>query len=356
MKESIQRLLVCPGCRSELALEVLRSDGEEILEGFFSCACGARYPVIGGVPRMLPNDLLVGLEEDYPEFFRTHRPQAGAAGDVRTQTTDKQRRTQKAFGYEWTWADDYDADNFSDWLPDGFEAETLFRGKVGLEVGCGAGRHAARTSSIAAEHFAVDLSRAVDAAFERNRDVPNCHVIQADAFNLPFRERTFEYVYCLGVLQHMPDPEAGFQALAKQPKAGGVLVANVYAATRPVSQFLLEVARKITTRLPHSLLKVLSIAAGYFEYGIFIGPWRWLRSKRLGRWLRPIVPERIDRYADYDLHTCVTDWFDRLSCPVKKHYKREDVFRWYRTAGYADVAVTPFWKAFWNGYGKRTTA
>jgi SAM-dependent methyltransferase len=223
-------------------------------------------------------------------------------------------------------------------------------------VGCGAGRHAALTSSIAGEHFAVDLSRAVDSAFARNRALPNCHVIQADAMHLPFPERAFDYVYCLGVLQHMPDPEAGFRALAKQPKPGGVLLVNVYQASRPVMLFALECVRKVTTRLSPAAVKHLSVGAGIVEYGLFVGPWKRIRTTRAGWFLRPVVPDRLDEYTKHDFDTCVTDWFDRLACPVKKHYRQEDLERWFTTSGYSETAVTPYWKAFWNGYGRRPEA
>jgi SAM-dependent methyltransferase len=351
IKSSILGALVCPVCQSPPEFEALRWEGDEIVEGFFRCRCGNEYPVIGGVPRMLPPPLLGPLVEDYPEFFRAHADRIPSRVPLPQSDAKIKRATQKAFGYEWTWAADYHAVNFGDWLPADRDAQTLFGNKVGLEVGCGAGRHAALTATVAKEHFAVDLSRAVDSAFARTRALPNCHVVQADAFHLPFRPQTFDYVYCLGVLQHLPDPEAGFYALAQLPAAGGSLLVNVYQASRPTILFLLELVRKVTTRLPHAVLKYVSVGAGCVDYGLFIAPWRFMSSTGLGTLLRPFVPERIREYTKHDFNTCVTDWFDRLSCPVKKHYKRGDLYRWYERAGYLDVAVTPYWKAFWNGYG-----
>ena len=341
-------------CHSALALETLRREGDEVVEGFFTCGCGIQYPVIQGVPRMLPPPLLSALAADYPEFFRLYAERMSpTVGAQNTRDAKVKRATQEAFGYEWTWAADYHAVNFADWLPADCDAHTLFPGRVGLEVGCGAGRHAALTASLAKEHIAVDLSRAVDSAFSRTRALRNCHVVQADVFHLPFLPQTFDYVYCLGVLQHLPDPEAGFYALARQPRPEGTLLVNVYQASRPTVLFVLESIRKVTTRLPNAMLKYVSVGAGCLDYGLFIAPWRRISSTRLGRVMRPLVPERIREYAKHDFDTCVTDWFDRLSCPVKKHYKREDLYRWYANAGYADVTVTPYWKAFWNGYGKR---
>jgi SAM-dependent methyltransferase len=327
------------------------------MDGRLRCGCATVYPVIDGVPRMLPRDLLTSLEDDYPAFFQQYgRSTSQTPRHTATPVTAIKRRTQEAFGYEWTWSADYHADNFADWLPEGFDARQAFAGRLGLEVGCGAGRHAAATSAFAGEHVAVDLSRAVDVAFARTRGLANCHVVQADALRLPFRERTFDYVYCLGVLQHLPDPEAGFHALALQPRPGGVLVTNVYQASRPVMLFLLECVRKMTTRMSSESVKRLSVAAGVVEYGLFVGPWKQARGTRIGQLLRPVVPDRVDESAKHDFDTCVTDWFDRLACPVKKHYRRDDLMRWYLTAGYDTVTVTPYWKAFWNGCGRRPAA
>jgi len=352
MKESALEYLVCPESHESLQLQVFKSEAGEIIDGLLHSQTGSTYPIIGGVPRILPEHLQSHLSADYPQFF-SHYAAKLPTGRERTSRSGVQRHTQEAFGYEWTWAADYDAVNFADWLPDSFTAEQLFSGRVGLEVGCGAGRHAERNSEFAKEHFAVDLSRAVDSAFARTRHRANCHVVQADAFALPFRPGVFDYVYCLGVLQHLHDPPSGFRALAMQPKPGGVLLINVYQAGRPLTVGSLKMLRQLSTRLSNNTLRQISVVAGSVEYGLLIGPWKGLKSTRLGTFLRPMVPSRIDEYAKHDLKTSIVDWFDRLSCPVKIHYRRQDVLDWYARSGYESVVVTPYWKAFWNGYGVR---
>jgi SAM-dependent methyltransferase len=353
MKASILSTLVCPVTRSPLDLDCRVRESDEILEGFLISREGARYPIIGGVPRMLPPHLRGQLAEDYPEFYRRYAGELGQSASHGSVQAAVQRHTQSSFGYEWTWAADYDPGNFADWIPDGFTIEKLFSGRRGLEIGCGAGRHARETAALADEHFAADLSRAVDAAFANTRDRPNCHVVQADAFHMPFREGEFDYVYCLGVLQHFHDPPAGFRAIAKLPRPEGILLANVYQLSRPVMIGLLSAVRRCTTRMSNPTLRRLSEVAGRLEYGIFIRSWRAIKPTVAGKLIAPIVPQRLDEYTKHDLHTCIVDWFDRLSCPVKLHYKREDLVAWFRAAGYTDVVVTPYWKAFWNGYGRR---
>jgi len=353
VRQSVLRILVCSACHGTLRMETFQTDRGEIMEGVLRCTCGAQYPIIAGVPRMLPRNLLQDLASDYPSFFARHAARLSLPKPASLTASRVQRRTQESFGYEWTWASNFQGDGFPEWLPEGIYPETVFRDQVGLEVGCGAGRHAEIAARFAKEHFATDLSRAVDPAFERTRVMENCHVIQADAYHLPFKRGSFDYVYCLGVLQHLHDPEDGFRHLAKQPREGGVLLVNVYQASRPFTQFSLELLRKVTTRLPNTILRYLSIAAALVDYGLFVLPWKKVRRGWFGHALDRFVPQRIDEYAHHNFDTCVTDWFDRLSCPVKLHFKREDLVSWYQDAGYSDVVVTPHWKAFWNGYGSR---
>jgi SAM-dependent methyltransferase len=356
MKQHALQMLVCPRSFEPLALEVFTRDGDEIIDGILVGTLGDVYPIIRGVPRMLPADLRKHLAADYPEFFDQHCARLGSPESRGAPEEAVRRQTQEAFGHEWTWASDYDADNFRDWLPEGFSPETLFSGRVGLEVGCGAGRHAARTADLAKTHFAVDLSRAVDSAFARNRHRSNCHIVQADAFRLPFRPGGFDYVYCLGVLQHLHDPPAGFRALADSPRKGGVLLVNVYQAGRPLTVGALSLIRRISTRMSNRQLQVVSEIAGTIEYALVTWPWKAGQDTFLGHIVAPLVPTRVKEYARHTRRTAIVDWFDRLSCPVKIHYRREDLARWFAESGYKETVITPYWKAFWNGYGVRGSA
>ena len=47
-------------------------------------------------------------------------------------------------------------------------------------------------------------------------------------FQPPVKEVAFDYLYCLGVLQHTPDPERAFKVLPKFLKKGGKIAIDVY--------------------------------------------------------------------------------------------------------------------------------
>lgn len=66
MRESLLAHLACPVCRSEsLELEPTKRAGSEIEEGRILCAgCSLSYPVVRGVPRMLPERGGISAETD----------------------------------------------------------------------------------------------------------------------------------------------------------------------------------------------------------------------------------------------------------------------------------------------------
>jgi len=113
------------------------SKPDEILEGKLTCgACGATYPIVNGVPRVLPADLRAALSEHYPEFFATNRTRLETVGLTGEGfETEGMLDVMRAFGYEWNEFDDYSHENFEEWVD---VDVSFFDGKFGLDAGCGA--------------------------------------------------------------------------------------------------------------------------------------------------------------------------------------------------------------------------
>ena len=88
----------------------------------------------------------------------------------------------------------------------GWTREELF-GKLVLDIGCGAGRFAEIAVKCGANVVCVDLSYSIDACFENLSTNSNVNFVQADLYNLPFDISSFDYIYSLGVLQHLPNVE-----------------------------------------------------------------------------------------------------------------------------------------------------
>jgi SAM-dependent methyltransferase len=71
-----------------------------------------------------------------------------------------------------------------------------------LVVGCGDGTEAAH---IAGETGATVVGLDLDVDASRRR--PGVHLLRADARALPFRDATFDALYCYHVLEHVPGPD-----------------------------------------------------------------------------------------------------------------------------------------------------
>ncbi len=145
-----------------------------------------------------------------------------------------------------------------------------------LVAGCGTGREAALWALRFpdARITAIDLS-AASLAYARARcralGLDRIEFKQLDLHDVADLGRSFDFIACSGVLHHLPDPEAGWAALAGVLKPGGAMRVMVYSKIarlkvraaqrlltdlqdRPVDPDLLrEARRRLIERAPHLL-------------------------------------------------------------------------------------------------------
>ena len=58
MRHDLMDILACPICKGTLTLTATREDGGEVVDGTLSCAaCTETYPIVDGIPNLLPPDL-----------------------------------------------------------------------------------------------------------------------------------------------------------------------------------------------------------------------------------------------------------------------------------------------------------
>ena len=136
------------------------------------------------------------------------------------------------------------------WPRDGAQ-QPRAQGAAILEAGCGAGRFTEVLLNITGAHItSVDRSDAVDTNAE-NFPISHRHrIAQADILQLPFAPRGFDYVICLGVVQHTPRPEDTIRALWQQVKPGGSLVFDHYTWNAGSLTRAGQIWRQVFKRLP----------------------------------------------------------------------------------------------------------
>lgn len=326
MRPQLLQRLACPVCAGSLSLEERVRDADHILEGELRCSgCERAYPVRRGVPRLLP----------WPP-------------------SPDQIATAEGFGYAWkkfnSLTPDYE-EQFLSWIHP--IDRDFFRGKRVLDSGCGKGRHLVLSAQFGAgEVVGVDLSEAVEAAFENTRHLPNVHVVQADIYQLPLRPE-YDYVYSIGVLHHLPDPEAGFRKLLEKLRPGGTLSAWVYGRENNgwIIYAVNPIRERITSRLPLRLLQRLAAALAVPLYLYARGVVRPLARTPLRRLLfYPAYMEHLGQFQFREVHSIV---FDHLLAPTAFYLRRSEFEAWFERAGLEDVQISWRLNNSWRGCGRR---
>ncbi len=287
---------VCPTCRSGLAAKA----------GGFRCrACGAHYPVIGDILRMLPP--IVRTEQQTREAFDFEHRRYQAAQYLRISPA-----------------------LVEDWLAEVRLPRDHFQGLTALDVGCGSGRWTYALAMLGAKVVAVDFS---DAAVEVTRKVTKgigeVQVIQASLFHLPFEAEQFDLVVCWGVLHHTPNTERAFRTIAPLVKPGGLLHVMVYERRNPLKVLGTELLRMAMRKLPPE--------TRYRICGRLV-----IRNRLLFHLLRGVIAcipvEHLNHNLDAETAQFgLYDWYS----PRYNHLHRiEDVQRWFEQAGFDHLTLT----------------
>ena len=299
MKHSALDVLVCPGCKENLALDAAVVERREILDGTLTCtSCHAHYPIRSGVPRFVPDGMYASSFGRQWNWFRT----------VQLDSATGTSRSEEALRGATGWRDD------------------LYPGRRLLDAGVGAGRFAERAASKGAEVFGVDLTSAVDAAYRNIGERERVHLIQADIFALPFRADTFDLAYSIGVLHHTPDPAAAFRRVADVVRPDGRFAVYLYSRYG-IAHRMSDLIRPLTTRLPLTVMWALSAAAVplYYLYQLPV----------IGKVANLVLPISMER----DWHWRWLDTFDWYTPKYQFKYLYPEIFRWYQDAGFHELEM-----------------
>lgn len=328
MKEKLLDLLACPSCGGDILLvHASRYEEKEIIEAVLSCRkCSREYSVTRGIPRFADLDK---IEQDKAE-------------------------TAENFGWQWTHFTQEDAkyaDQFLGWLQP--VKPEFFKDKIVLEGGCGKGRHTSLAANWGArEVVGIDLSIAVESAFQATKHLPNVHIIQADIFKLPLK-KAFDYAFSVGVLHHTPDPKKAFTSLASKVKKGGAISAWIYGAENNewITKYVDPIRTGFTSKINQPTLYQLSKLP---TLGVFLAS--KLIYKPLNKGAKPLAAKLF--YNDYLNHLGTFGWreqhnivFDHLVAPTAFYISKPEFETWWKEIGAEDVEIIWHNQNSWCGYG-----
>lgn len=280
-----------------------RGGGAYVQEGSILCTgCAGEYPIVDHVPRFVDSS-------KYAESFSFQRAQMEKLLDT-------------YYSPERVTSDEMMLQQF---IRDELEAIT---GKFVLDAGCGYGRFAAICASHGAEVVGIDLSTYSIHVCQRKLCIHNnAHFFQADIFDLPFREGTFDLILSIGVLHHTPNCEMSFRKLCRLLKPGGRIAIYIYG--KGESPFI-DIYRKMTTRIPKRLLYYLCYLAVPID--------TLQRIPKLGLLFRLFFPIH-SFYSPMTRRQQILGTFDIYSPTYRWTTSPVEVFKWFEEEGFMDIKI-----------------
>lgn len=229
--------------------------------------------------------------------------------------------------------------------------ETVINQKtIALDVGCGSGRWARYLASRV--HFieAIDPSQAVLSASAYLQDKKNVRISQASVNNIPFANESFDFVYSLGVLHHLPNTLLAIEKCHEKLKPGGWFLLYLYYAMDNrgfLYRLLFKVStffRLIISSLPQKAKQMVCDCIALIIY---------LPAARLSGLLASIPSLRkfaetlpLSYYRKTSFRVMQNDALDRFGTPLEKRFKRSEIEDMLKQAGFINIRFSthqPFW-------------
>lgn len=301
MKTKLLEILVCPKCEGSLICQTTETgDDQEIITGELKCtSCDVRYPIRASIPRFVPEDNYAASFSLQWNLFKFEQI------DEKVNANFSEDRFYSETGWS------------SKWLS----------GKHILDAGCGAGRFLDIASQNDCEVVGVDISNAVDAAAINMRGRSNVHLVQASIYELPFKTEVFDACYCIGVIQHTPDPLEAIASLPRLVKKGGQVILTIYERKRWTLLNAKYLVRPLTKRMNKRVLLFLIKVLMPIFYPITSVLFRLPVIGRLFKFIIPIADYPHSPGLSFSSrYNCVLlDTFDMLSPQFDNPQSQQDV-------------------------------
>jgi len=221
---------------------------------------------------------------------------------------------EQRFGYEWETyreLDPYYEAQFQQWL--GPITPDFIRGRTVLDAGAGMGRNSywcAKWGAAGIVAFDND-DRTIAAARSLLGGFPQVRVEKHSIYEIPY-ENQFDFVFSVGVIQFLDNPERAVANLVRALKPGGTLLLWVYAreGNERFLRLVDPVRKHFTSKLSPPVLDWLTYLVSVPFYGFL----KIFRPR--GAYFRQL---RAFRFRH--IHLII---FDHLLPPIARYYTREE--------------------------------
>jgi len=264
--------------------------------------------------------------------------------------------TVESFGEEWSTfhtfneAEIFNAgDNYFDLV----SPDILNKSANVLDVGCGTGRWSYYVADKVDFVECIDPSKSVLAAAKLLKNKSNTRITQASVDNIPFADNSFDFVFSLGVLHHVPDTKEAIKKCMQKVKHSGHILLYLYYSLENRG-----IAFKILFYLSNSIRWVVSKFPSKLKIGIcnLLAVLFYLPFVAFAKMLLFVgVSERIvckiplSWYVDKSFHIIRNDSLDRFGTPLEQRFSKQQITDMLEYAGCKNIVFAdnaPYWRVF----------
>jgi SAM-dependent methyltransferase len=224
------------------------------------------------------------------------------------------------------------------------------RGAYVAEIGSGTGRIVDMLLNAGVEHvYAIEPSHAAFEVLEKNiqrmqrsEDVTAINT-GGESWTV---DRILDYVFSIGVIHHIPDPGPVIKAAFEALKPGGHFFIWVYGYEG--NELYLRVfvpIRKITTHLPHLILKFL-VELLYATFILYMALLKFLPLP-----FRPYIETVYKPLTPKNRKLVI---YDQLNPAYAKYYKKEETIQLLENAGFNNIQIYHRHGYSWSAIGQKS--
>jgi len=263
--------------------------------------------------------------------------------------------TVSGFGEEWSTFDqtklsDTELQEFFNKYFSLLDRSTITQQSLVMDVGCGSGRWAKFVAPLVGDLHLVDPSEQALAVARRNLDgINNCSFYHVSTQDLPGQDASYDLIYSLGVLHHIPDTQEAIIDCVRKLKPGAPFLVYLYYRFDNRSVWfrvlwkISDVGRRVLSHFPFFIKKRITDFIAFLIYLPLARISKILNS--LGR-STSSVP--LSFYKDSSFYTMRTDALDRFGTRLEHRFTKLEIEQMLTTAGLTNIQFResePFWCA-----------
>jgi 2-polyprenyl-3-methyl-5-hydroxy-6-metoxy-1,4-benzoquinol methylase len=265
--------------------------------------------------------------------------------------------TVESFGEEWTAFDHFSEEEITKAGDQYFDIvkDEWIEGKTVLDVGCGTGRWSRYVSKKAQFVEAIDPSKAVYSAAKLLQNNTNVRISKAGVDTIPFADSTFDFVFSLGVLHHIPDTKEAMKKCVEKLKPNGYFLVYLYYNFEQRGLifksifWLSSLLRFIVSKLPSSTKKLVCNLIAAFIYFPLIYISKVVEVLGM-KSLSNKIP--LSYYKTHSINIIFNDALDRFGTPLEQRFSREEIAEMMTSAGLKEIVFSNN-EPYWHAVGKK---